>query len=174
MQLMPQSLMKSKFKLPPETHYSHQKPPSQHLLVVGIERLFFECCDYVSQLQLVSRLHWEWSRWIIFLKFYFFLCFLLLWFSDERDLLCGAMFEFDGDWGRSSWIFIVARRLSSSSFQPTISSSVKTSYFIGETGVCRDTGSNGTVGGGGIEDFNKIQNIFSMLFRYMPSNLACI
>jgi hypothetical protein len=43
----------------------------------------------------------------------------------------------------------------------------------GETGVCRDTGSRGTVGGK-IEDFNKIHNIFSMLFRYMPSNLAVI
>ncbi len=46
-------------------------------------------------------------------------------------------------------------------------------WEVGETGVCRDTGSRGTVGGE-IEDFNKIKNIFSMLFRYMPSNLACI
>jgi hypothetical protein len=42
---------------------------------------------------------------------------------------------------------------------------------VGETGVCRDTGSRGTVGGK-IVDLNKIKKIFSMLFRYLQSTLA--
>jgi hypothetical protein len=42
---------------------------------------------------------------------------------------------------------------------------------LGETGVSRDTGSRGTVGGK-IVNFNPIKNFFSMSFRYMPSNLA--
>ena len=39
-------------------------------------------------------------------------------------------------------------------------------YTVGETGVKRDTGSKGTVGGK-IVDINKINKNFSMLFQYV-------
>ncbi len=42
---------------------------------------------------------------------------------------------------------------------------------IGETGVYRDTGSKGTVGGK-IVDINKIKKNFFMLFQYVYSTLA--
>jgi hypothetical protein len=42
---------------------------------------------------------------------------------------------------------------------------------IGETGVYRDTGLKGTVGGK-IVDVNKIKKTFSMLFKYVLSTLA--
>jgi hypothetical protein len=45
------------------------------------------------------------------------------------------------------------------------------SLTIGETGVYRDTGSKGTVGGK-IVDINKIKTNFSMLFQYVYSTLA--
>jgi hypothetical protein len=43
--------------------------------------------------------------------------------------------------------------------------------IVGETGVYRDTGSKGTVGGK-IVDKNKIKTNFSMLFQYVYSTLA--
>jgi hypothetical protein len=42
---------------------------------------------------------------------------------------------------------------------------------VGETGVYRDTGSKGAVGGK-IVDINKIKTNFSMLFQYVYSTLA--
>ncbi len=42
---------------------------------------------------------------------------------------------------------------------------------VGETGVYRDTGSKGTVGGK-IVDINKIKKNFCMLFQYVYSTLA--
>jgi hypothetical protein len=50
--------------------------------------------------------------------------------KNERDLLCGAKFEFDGDRRWSGWIFLVARRLSSPSFQPAISSSTSPEFIF--------------------------------------------
>jgi hypothetical protein len=45
---------------------------------------------------------------------------------------------------------------------------------VGDTGVCRDTGSRRGTIGGKIVYFNKIQNFFRMNFISMPANLACI
>ncbi len=42
---------------------------------------------------------------------------------------------------------------------------------VGETGLYRDTGSKGTVGGK-IVDINKIKKNFMMLFQYVYSTLA--
>jgi hypothetical protein len=44
-------------------------------------------------------------------------------------------------------------------------------FQVGETGVYRDTGSKGTVGGK-IEDVHKIKKKFSMLFKYVEYTLA--